>query len=120
MIIMSLIQWWYGAGFLSALEHGEKRIVATYRLFSIPILLRTIASPWRRIITAPGAGMGAHVRAAVDNTISRLVGFIVRCVVLLAAGILLLLATLSSLIELLLWPIIPIAVLLLPFIGAVL
>ncbi len=120
MIVLSLFRWWYSAGWLSAIEHGERRIIATYRLFSIPILLRTLASPWRRIITAPGAGIGAHIRAGVDNAISRLVGFIVRSIVLLTAGILLFFATLFSLIELLMWPVIPIAVLSLPFIGAIL
>ena len=119
MIILSLFQWWYSHGWLSAIEHAEKRIEDTYRLFSIPILLRTLFSPWRRIMTAPGASIGDHIRAAVDNTVSRMVGFIVRMIVLLAAAFLLLLASLISLLELLSWPLIPIAIIGLPIVAGV-
>lgn len=120
MIVLSLFQWWYGRGWLSAIKHSTNRIKNTYRLFSIPILLQTIFSPWRRIMTAPGASIGDHVRAAVDNTVSRLVGFIVRIIVLITAGVLLLLASIVSLLELLSWPLLPIAMVLLPILAGVL
>jgi hypothetical protein len=120
MVALSLLQWWYGHGWLSAVEHSEQRLKNTYRLFSIPILLRTLFSPWRRIITTPGASIGDHIRAAVDNAVSRMIGFIVRLIVLLTAGLLLLLASILSLLELLSWPLIPLAVIGLPIAVGVL
>ena len=117
MIVLSLLQWWYSAGWLSAIEHAEQRLFRTYRLFSIPILLRTWFAPWRRIVTAPGAGIGAHVRAAVDNFISRFIGFLVRSIVLLTALVVLLFSAIVSLLELLSWPFIPIVVVVAPIAG---
>lgn len=110
MIVLSLFEWWYGAGWKSAITHSQKRVIDACRLFEIPTLLLTIFSPWRRIITAPGAGLGAHVRAAADNAISRLVGLIVRSLVLISAGLIIALASIVSLVELLLWPFIPVSV----------
>lgn len=117
MIILSLFQWWYGAGWLSAIKHGEKRLQDAYRLFSIPILLRTLFAPWRRIITAPRAGFGAYFRAGIDNTISRVIGFFVRFIVLITAGIVLFFAAVISLVELLIWPFIPLAAVVFVFMG---
>lgn len=119
MIMLSLFQWWYGHGWLSAIRHSENRIKNTYRLFSIPILLRTLFSPWRRIMTVPGASIGDHIRAVADNTVSRIVGFIVRLIVLLTAAVLLVLASIVSLLELLSWPLLPIAVVALPLIAGI-
>lgn len=119
MIVLSLFEWWYGAGWKSAINHSQKRVIDAYRLFEIPMLLLTIFAPWRRIITAPGAGLGAHIRAGVDNAISRLVGFIVRSIVLVSAGLLIAAASLASLIELLVWPFLPISVIAFVFLGVI-
>lgn len=110
MIMFSLLEWWYSTGWKTALEHSRKRIVETYRLFSIPILVRTLFSPWKRIVTMPGASIGDHFRAGVDNAISRFIGFWVRFFVLIAAFALLLASSIISLFELLAWPFIPIAI----------
>ena len=119
MVFLSLFQWWYGAGWLSAIEHAQHRLLKTYRLFSVPILLRTWFAPWRRIVTAPGAGIGAHMRAAVDNFISRFIGFLVRSIVLLTALVVLLFSAVVSLLELLSWPFIPLLVIVAPIAGAI-
>jgi hypothetical protein len=106
---VTLLAWWYSRGMKLAVDHALQRIKNTFHLFSIPILLRTLFAPWKRIITPPGAGLDAHFRAAIDNMVSRTIGFIVRFFVLLTAGLLLLLSIIVSLIELMLWPLIPIA-----------
>ena len=119
MLGLSLLQWWYGAGWASALDQAESRLKKAYRLFAVPLLLETLFAPWRRIITAPGAGLGAHIRAAVDNAISRIIGFIVRISVLFAALLVLVMTAIWSMIELAVWPLVPIAVLLLPILGII-
>ena len=108
MAILSLFGWWYSQGFKSAVIHAGERISKTFQLFAIPILLRTLFAPWRRIVTAPGAGLDAHIRAAIDNMVSRVIGFLVRILVLVAAVLLLFLASIASLLEILSWPLIPI------------
>lgn len=117
---VSLLVWWYGRGLKLAAEHARQRVINTFHLFSIPILLRTLFAPWKRITTPPGAGLDAHLKAAVDNMVSRSVGFVVRSLALLVAGGLLLVSAVVSFVELLLWPLIPPAAPLLLIVGVVL
>jgi hypothetical protein len=109
MILTSLIEWWYGKGWKSANEHAQKRIQGAYRMFSIPILLRTLFAPWKRIITPPGAGIEAHIRASIDNMVSRLVGLVVRLTVLFVAMVMISASTIISILEVAIWPLIPFA-----------
>lgn len=80
-------------------------------MFSVSILLRTLFSPWRRIITFPGASLQDHLRAFGDNLISRFVGFIVRVSVLIAAGVTLALLVLLCFVEIVIWPLVPLGAL---------
>jgi len=60
-------------------------------------------------MTYPGAGLQAHMRAATDNLVSRVVGFVVRLLVLLTAGIILSLMVVVGAVELIVWPLVPLA-----------
>jgi hypothetical protein len=79
-------------------------------MFSVPILIRTLFAPWRRIITYPGATIDAKLRAAGDNMVSRVVGFSVRSMVLFSAGVMLVLVAAVAALQLIIWPLIPVAV----------
>ena len=107
MLVVAFVQWWYGPGWRDASRRLFARINETYLYFSVPILLRTLFAPWRRIQTAPGAGLEAIMRAAIDNLVSRGVGSAVR---LMALGFAIFLITAYVLIGgllLILWPVIP-------------
>ncbi len=119
MVILSLFQWWYSAGWMSALKHAEKRIFDAYRLFAIPVLLRTLGSPWRRIVSRPGPGIDGVMRSIIDNTVSRVVGFLVRSIVLLTAGLVISAASIVSILELILWFFVPPAVIALLVLGVI-
>lgn len=58
-------------------------------------------------MTVPGAGIDAHIRALVDNAVSRLVGFVIRLFVLLAAGVCLLGVGVGGMLQIALWPLVP-------------
>src|SRR5689334_203506 len=103
MIAIDILAWWYSQGWIQVLHVARQRLVSVSQLFSVPILIRTLFSPWKQIISYPGAGIDAQFRALADNFISRLVGFAVRSMVLLAAGILLSAAALFGLLQVLLW-----------------
>jgi hypothetical protein len=79
-------------------------------MFSVPILLRTLFSPWKRIITYPGSSIDAKIRAFGDNLVSRFVGFTVRLFVLFTAAIMLCVVSAVACIELVVWPLLPILV----------
>ena len=88
-------------------------------MFSAQILLRTLFAPWRRIVTTPGAGLDAKLRAVGDNLVSRAVGFTVRLIVLFTAGIMLLIVGIVAIVELVAWPLVPVAAVLLFVKGVV-
>ncbi len=107
MLVVAFIQWWYGPGWRDAAARLMARMRETYLSFSVPILLRTLFAPWRRIISSPGASLQEKFRAALDNAISRAVGFTMRFIMLGVAGILLLLYVVLGALLLISWPAIP-------------
>ncbi|HSH55572.1 MAG TPA: hypothetical protein VK983_01960 [Candidatus Limnocylindrales bacterium] len=107
MITLELIRWWYGPGWKLVYDHAIGRFERVSHLFSVPILVRTLWAPWRRIVTHPGASLEARMRAAGDNFVSRLVGFTVRMMVLVAAGVLLAGSVVLSGVFLVAWPLVP-------------
>lgn len=117
MFLVAFIGWWYGPGWRDAAAQLESRLRTTVLTFSMPILLRTMFAPWRRIISSPGASLQNKARAMVDNAVSRFVGFGVRLLALAAAGILLAVYTIVGGIILVLWPLLPVLGLVLIVVG---
>ena len=109
MLAFDFISWWYGAGWIGVFRATQKRLHGLSEMFSISILLRTLFSPWRRIITYPGASLDTRMRALGDNLVSRCIGFTVRFFVLLTAGFGFVFLSIIGLLELLLWPFLPLA-----------
>lgn len=107
MLLAAFVQWWYGPGWRDAANRLTARVNQTYLTFSMPILVRTMFAPWRRIITYPGTSMQDRMRAVVDNLISRVVGFMVRLMALTAATILIGVYIIVGGLLLVLWPLIP-------------
>lgn len=114
MLALELFVWWYTRGWMAAGRNIGMLLQGISRLFSIPILLRTLFSPWKRIITYPGASLEAKLRAYGDNLVSRAIGFTVRLLVLIAALCTSAAALVAGTMGFILWPaILPAAVLLL-------
>lgn len=107
MLAVAFIRWWYGAGWKNLARNVERRGQRTIDSFSVPTLMRTLFAPWKRIVTKPGAGIDAHLRAISDNAISRLVGFTVRLTVLLSAAVSLVFMMAFGLVQIILWPLLP-------------
>lgn len=84
-------------------------MVHVEREFSLGILLRTLFSPWRRILTPRGRSLDAKIQAALDNFVSRCVGFVVRISVVFAALFMIACVALAGVVVVVLWPLIPIA-----------
>jgi hypothetical protein len=110
MLILSFFQWWYGPGWLKVLHAMDSRVVSLSAAFSVPQLLKTLFAPWRRIITYPGASLEARFKAWGDNMFSRVLGFVVRLFVLLAAAICIAGAVIATVVELVCWPLVPLLV----------
>lgn len=102
------MRWWYGAGWRDAARRVPARLRSIYLSFSVPILLATMFAPWRRIITPGGGSLGQRGRALVDNLVSRVVGFVVRLLALVSAGLLVAVTAVGGGLLLVIWPLLPV------------
>lgn len=87
-------------------------------LFSIPLLFGTLFSPWKRMTeSGKGGGLEGFAEALVINTLSRLVGFLIR-VPVITLGCLLVVGMVVGLVLLyVLWVLLPLIVVLLIHFG---
>jgi hypothetical protein len=110
MLVVEFFGWWYSQGWALLIKNARKRVMRTSHLFSLPILLRTLFAPWKRIISDPGAGLEAHVRAATDNLVSRAIGFVVRLGVLFCALVIIALVFIIAILQIIIWPLMPVGI----------
>ena len=114
MLFMSLIQWWYGAGWRRRVKIMTTRVEGTMDFFSIALLLKTLFQPFRQISAGSVDGsIDAKMRAFADRLISRIIGAVVRTVIIIAGLIAIALHILLGLGLLIGWAFVP----LLPIIG---
>lgn len=117
MLFMSLIQWWYGAGWRRRVQIMKTRIEGTMDFFSITLLLKTLFQPFRQISAGQVDGsIDAKLRAFADRLISRIIGAVVRTVIIIAGLIAIALHILLGIGLLVGWAFVP----LLPLVGLVL
>ena len=119
MLLASFFSWWYGRGWREVLTGFGGRIRGVAATFSVDQLLKTLFAPWRRIISYGGDAFADRVRAWFDNIFSRAVGFVVRLIVLFTALIVIVAVTVFTLIEIIIWPLLPLAVPILIIAGLV-
>lgn len=109
-MFFELFKWWYGSGWLEAWQGVPNSIQRASLQFSIPLLLRNLFAPWKRIVALPGRSLDEKFRSAIDNLVSRFIGFIVRLLTLMAAIVAIIAAALLSLVVAVAWPLIPLAI----------
>jgi hypothetical protein len=119
MLALDLFVWWYGEGWATAAKSIGKMLSGISHTFSVPILVRTLFAPWKRIVTYPGASLEAKMHAASDNMVSRAIGFSVRFLVLLTAMVASILALVFGTFYFVAWPLIPPAILSLLIYGVI-
>ncbi len=107
MLMVAFLRWWYGPGWQETGSQIMVRAHTIYLDFSVPILLRTLMAPWRRIVSSNEGALSQKMRAMLDNVISRFVGLMVRLMALLAAGIAISLTFVVGGLIYVLWPIMP-------------
>lgn len=80
-------------------------------------LVRTWFAPFKQTYTGPVKGsIGTHFRAAIDSLISRVIGFMVRSILLITGAMCSLFVFFTGLVFIAIWPLIP----LLPIVALVL
>jgi hypothetical protein len=119
MFMVRFLSWWYLVGWAQVMSSFGPRINRVTAAFSVNQLMRTLFSPWRRIMTYPGASLADKLAAWGDNVFSRTIGFIIRIFVLLTAFLACLVVLVFTVIEVALWPVLPISVIGLIVAGAI-
>jgi len=117
MFIVGILSWWYGTGWRARVFAERERMAGLLDYFSFDLLLKTFFSPFRQISAGKVSGsLGTKWRAFVDRLISRCIGAVVRCIVMIVGFVAIVLVGLFSIFGILVWPFVP----LLPFLGAIL
>jgi hypothetical protein len=117
MAITYLLSWWYGQGWSWLLNSLADNMRSVKEIFSVSILFRTLLSPWKQIQTP--SSFQNFFQSAVDNTMSRFIGAIIRSFMLLTAFFLTVGIVMFGLAALLIWPLLPFLVFLLPIASLV-
>ena len=79
-----------------------------FNAFSIGYLFRTLFAPWKRDITSyANPGIGDYFQMWVNNFVSRFVGFIMRSFTIITGILIMLLASVVSLVLFFVWFIMP-------------
>ena len=117
MFVVGLISWWYGAGWKQQAYRTANRLMSLMDYFSIDSLLKTLFSPYRQISAGKVRGpVGVQLRAFFDRTFSRIIGAVVRTIVIIIGSFTIVVAAIWGIVSLLLWLVMP----LLPVAGVVL
>lgn len=119
MLLIEFFSWWYLDGWKKLATEIELKVNRLWYLFSIPTLVKTLFAPWKRMITSPGKTIQDHIRAIGDNFVSRLVGFFVRAIVIVAAVVVISFAGVVGLVAIIAWPLMPPVIVLLFIRGLV-
>ncbi len=109
MLFVGLFSWWYGAGWLQLARRAMGRVLSMADFFSIGLLLKTLLAPYRQISVSQVNGpLGVKLRAWADLQISRVIGAMIRLIVILfglAATLLMLVVALALMV---IWPFVPV------------
>jgi hypothetical protein len=117
MFIMGLLSWWYGAGWRGRMVMLREKLASTVDYFSIDLLLRTFFSPFRQISAGRVDGpLAIQMRAFFDRLISRVIGAMIRFVMIIVGILLIIFHAIIGTLLVVLWAAIPVV----PIIGIVL
>jgi hypothetical protein len=110
MIIKLSLFWWYGHGMKWAWRRAVvDRVKASVEYFSLFALIRTLFAPFKQTYTGQsGSDIGAFFRGLVDTTISRVVGFFVRSLLIFIGLIHALFAFVTGIAFLVIGPFLPV------------
>lgn len=112
MPILLMLGWWYSRGWFWVLEKTLERLRTINRVFAVKVLLRTWFSPWKQIYRQ--STFRNFLSIAVDNAVSRGIGAVVRGTILLWVCMLSVGIVLIGLISFVVWPFLPLLVVILP------
>jgi hypothetical protein len=110
MLFLEFFRWWYGDGWQEVAKRSLGIVKKVELSFSLSVLIKTLFSPWKMITTDTGKSLDDKMRAALDNLISRTIGFFIRIFSLITALILIVGAAIIGIVMTASWPFIPLLI----------
>ena len=106
-----MLGWWYSRGWFWVAKHAlVVRNMRILQFFSVTDLLKTLFAPFRQdYIDTERAPIGVKLQALGTNLISRMIGFLIRIVLILCGVILVGVNTVLGLAIVVIWPLLPFA-----------
>lgn len=107
---MGFLTWHYTQGFTRALNGVDFFIQSIFHNFSLPILIRSLFAPWKRMAVEdnlPGFNLTRSLENLTFNLISRSIGLVVRTILIFTCLICVVIGTLGGLLYLMLWLLLP-------------
>lgn len=117
MLLTTLFTWWYGIGWLTLVRKVNGRVNGVLRFFSVVQLAGSLFAPFRQISAGNVRGpLGVKLRAWGDKQFSRMVGAVVRSLLILCGLVGAAFYAAFGFIIIVMWPLVPA----LPFVGVLL
>jgi len=108
-MVFVMMRWWYTRGWALCLTRTQARGRRVAQNFSAGQILGSLFAPWRQIVAGGGRNIQERLQDAVSNGVSRLVGFVIRFFVLLASGVIFIGIGVFGVVEVVAWPLVPLA-----------
>jgi hypothetical protein len=108
MLLPTFFSWWYGEGWLSLGRKVSGRVTGVLKFFSVGQLATSLFAPFRQISAGRVQGpLGMQLRAWGDKQFSRVIGAVVRLLLIFCGLIGAFLYGVLGIIMMVLWPLLP-------------
>lgn len=106
LVLPYYLVWHYGRAYFDIKSLWKNFLIFVFHFFSIPVLLRTLFSPWQRMHDGYGP-QNPIFETLIFNTIMRVVGAVIRLVFILIGSLCLLACFVIGFVFLILWFLFP-------------
>jgi hypothetical protein len=106
LVLPYYLSWHYGRAILDIKDNAKNFIVFVYNVFSIPVLISTLFSPWMRI--KDGYSVNNLLETFVFNTMMRFFGVFVRLMFIILGILSLIFTTIVSCFTFIIWFFLPV------------
>ena len=102
-LVPTFFTWWYGRGLRDLISFLAGLLSYTKNMFSVSVLLKTLFSPWKKMVGARRPGLDGLKDWLADNLISRGIGLVVRIFMLLVFLVFLIVMLVASALVFIFW-----------------
>jgi hypothetical protein len=116
MFLVGMLNWWYSDGWKARRRMSGRQLMDVAGFFSIGQLVSTLFSPFRQISAGRVNGpAGVQLRAFFDQLLSRIIGFVIRTLFIVAGLIVMAVLAIVEALIIFVWLLVPLA----PVVGCI-